>query len=119
MANSTEEPLPRLLGVKVTTFLWMLCIPPSLFMALFSPMMFDAPGANRNVLTWLLFASVVTSPLVLLVAVVGCVVTASQTKRFNPIAARRFALLPLVSIIAFVVASVLLRVICGGNFDCG
>ena len=119
MANATEEPPPRLLGVKIVTFLWMLCIPPSLLTALFSPMMFDAPDANKSVLTWLLFASVATSPFVLLAAVTGCAVTASQTKRFNPTSARRFAVLPVVNIVVFVVADILLKIICGGNFACG
>jgi hypothetical protein len=44
-------------------------IVPYLFAAMFSVMMFDAPGADRNPWTWLAFTGVVSVPLLLLLSV--------------------------------------------------
>ncbi|MES2520637.1 MAG: hypothetical protein V4585_21155 [Bacteroidota bacterium] len=40
---------------------------PSLFSAMMSPMMFDAPGSDKNTNTWILFSSVISLPILIII----------------------------------------------------
>lgn len=83
------------------------------FMALMSPMIFDAPGSEENPPVILLFSSIVSFPLLCIVGVaLGWIAIARRRDR----GALWFSLLPLLPIVAGVVAIIWLQMSNGGQF---
>jgi hypothetical protein len=112
-----NEPSPRRRPVRtwliVETILGLPAIAITGFMALMSPMMFDAPGSTENPAVVLLFASMVGLPLSLVVGLlVGWIAIALKRDR----AALWFSLLPLLPILAAVVAILWLQAGHDGQF---
>ncbi|MBO6772349.1 MAG: hypothetical protein JJ898_13515 [Thalassospira sp.] len=81
-------------------------------MVMFSPMMFDAPGSENNLLTELLFYSVLAFPVLCLVGGI-----LPWIFRRHPLGIWLYALSGL-AIGLLVSAIVLLDVMCGGDFAC-
>ncbi len=55
---------------KIINIILCIIFPISAYIALFSPMMFDAPGSTEDIFVWFLFILVSTFPLVILISVV-------------------------------------------------
>ena len=58
------------IGLVLNTVLWAAIAMPSLGAALMSPMMFDAPGSQKNPILQVAFWSILTFPLALILAIV-------------------------------------------------
>ena len=54
--------------VIITNIIFLLILIPSLFGAMMSPMMFDAPGSEKSNKTWLLFGCMVALPFLIIIA---------------------------------------------------
>ena len=88
-------------------------------MAMLSVMMFDSPDTEYSSLSILMFWSVFTVPLVLLVSCVGgLIVLSRKDSNQNTWTGRALAMLPLVNVFVFVVATVLIEAVCDGKFSC-
>jgi hypothetical protein len=97
----------------VTTVLWLLAGLLGSVLAMFSVMMFDAPGSENNPGTIALFFSTSTFPLVCLLSIASSWIL-YRRQRFT--IACWLACLPLLNVIADVAAIVWLEVYCGGQF---
>lgn len=98
----------------VTTLLFAIGGVLGIFPALFSPMMFDAPGSTQNPFTVALFLSVISFPVVCLLSiVVSWVLYALDRRR----AAWLFALIPLIPIVLGALALTGLQLLHGGSFS--
>lgn len=54
--------------VIIINVILLIILIPSVFAAMMSPMMFDAPGSEKSKKTWLLFSCVVALPVLIVVA---------------------------------------------------
>ncbi|MFQ3670496.1 MAG: hypothetical protein SNJ84_03450 [Verrucomicrobiia bacterium] len=88
----------------------------SLLPALFSPMLFDAPGSTQNVALWVVFVSVWAFPLVSGVSVIGAWLVFAAGR---PWAALLCFLAPLVPALGVVGGLVWIEVFHGGQFAGG
>jgi hypothetical protein len=93
--------------------LWAVVGIVSFLPAMFSVMMFDAPGSTEQPATWVLALSVLSFPLVCLFAVVNALVCrrAGDLQR-----AYRFLLLPLVNLLAGGAAAAWIQAFQDGKF---
>jgi heme/copper-type cytochrome/quinol oxidase subunit 2 len=82
--------------------------------AMSSFFLFDAPGSEKNSAVWVLFWSLLTFPVVCVVAIAAAWI-AYALKRF--VFARCISLLPLVNIIAGGTAMLWLEIANGGRFN--
>lgn len=87
---------------------------PAAVMAMFSPMMFDAPGSENSNLVWFLFCGMISFPLIIIVSIVATRILYS-TKKYE--ASLWLSLLPLVNIAWIIVGFVLLSVVNQGQFS--
>jgi hypothetical protein len=95
----------------VASVVWGVLFFAGLFMAMMSPMMFDAPGSEKNGHVIVMFVSVLAFPILCLVSILATWLTWRFT-RDAVIAGRRLlplvaALLPVLSIIGFTIAAIL------------
>lgn len=97
--------------VKILAVLWGLAIIPVLPYALFSVMIFDAPGSEDSILTNVDFWASFTAPAVLLLACIGGILAPYKTAKW-------IVLLPITNLVAFVLAMVLGEILCDGRFAC-
>ena len=51
----------------INNILWVLGLIPTLMMAMMSPMMFDAPGSEKNTILWVLMCATFLLPVLILV----------------------------------------------------
>lgn len=100
--------------LKVTTGLWLLGCVPGCALALFSVMLFDAPGSAGNPATIALFCSLSTFPVVCLLSIVFAWIL-YRSQWFT--VAFWVACLPLVNVIAGAGAMLWLELFCGGRFS--
>lgn len=86
-----------------------------LVMLLFSPMMFDAPGATESIYPWLIVFSLMLNPIFVLIGMLAA------WRAFNSsdysVALRRL-LIPLTGAGLVIGSFVALEVICDGEFAC-
>lgn len=54
--------------IVTTNVIFLIILIPSILGALMSPMMFDAPGSEKSKKTWTLVGSLVTLPLLIIIA---------------------------------------------------
>lgn len=92
-----------------------LCMIPAFFMALMSVMLFDSPGSTESSLTWTLFFSLISFPILCLLSIPF---TWVFYKKEKPKAALWVSLSPLFSVLFIIIAFVLLEVFCNGQFNC-
>lgn len=99
----------------LTSIILGLLIIPSLFLVMFSPMLFDSPEAGNNPITWGIFLSIVSFPFITF----ACIVIAWILYAKNKYKAAIITLLiPILNIISLVVFVVLLQVYCDGVLSC-
>lgn len=98
----------------VTTVLWAVGAVAGILPAMMSPMMFDAPGSEKNAATILLFSAVLSWPVVCLIAITGAWILFAVGWCKT---ARWLALLPLLNLIAGVLAFVWLDLFNAGLFS--
>jgi hypothetical protein len=79
------------------------------------PMMFDAPGSDESIYTWLLVGSILLYPFF---AFGGLVVAWRSSGRGDPARALKLLQIPLLGATLVAVAVALLQVVCGGSFTC-
>ena len=96
----------------ILTVLWVLFAMPSAFMAMMSPMMFDAPGSTESPLTVAASILVVALPLAWLI---GAGIPWIFFKK--PWGIWLFAI-PLVDVAAIVIVFVLMEKYCNGSLTC-
>ncbi len=51
----------------INNILWVLALIPTVMMAMMSPMMFDAPGSEKNSLLWILLGATFLLPVIILI----------------------------------------------------
>ncbi len=96
----------------VLSVLWVVLAAPSAFLALFAPMMFDAPGSTQSPLTVALFAGVLALPVLWLLG-------AALPWIFRHAAwAAWLFLIPLLDVVALGTIAILIERLCAGNFTC-
>ncbi len=100
--------------LKVTTGLWLLATVPGIGLAMFSVMLFDAPGSEENPATIALFYSLSTFPVICVVSVVLSWIL--YRRQWSTVACW-IACLPLLNVIAGIGAIVYLETFCGGRFS--
>lgn len=54
--------------VIVTNLIFLIILIPSLFGAMMSPMMFDAPGSEKSNKTWILFCCMMALPILIIIS---------------------------------------------------
>jgi hypothetical protein len=87
----------------------------ALFMLLFTPFMFDAPGSTGSIYPLLILASLALYPFI----AVGGLISAWQAfGREDFAGALRRLLIPLIGVGLVVAAFVVLEVVCNGEFAC-
>ncbi|MBZ5715789.1 hypothetical protein [Nannocystis pusilla] len=107
-------PVPRV-ALLVSTVLFGLTGLLSLPMLLVTPMIFDAPGSEDSVYTWLLVGSLLLYPFLTL----GGLVLAWRANGRGEVAlALRRLQIPLLAASLVVGAVVLLELVCAGDFAC-
>ena len=84
---------------KIINIILCIIFPISAYMALFSPMMFDAPGSTEDIFVWFLFISLSTFPLVILISIVTSFKMLKSEEGNKK--ALGFSLLPCINIILF------------------
>lgn len=102
----------RLLLIIATSLFGLLLI-PSLIMCMISPMLFDAPGSENNIFTWMLLLSVLSFPVLTITSIVLSWIFYSNK---NYKVAVYCATTPLLSVALFILSIVLLEVSSGGKF---
>ncbi|NUJ97233.1 hypothetical protein HGA92_00405 [Candidatus Gracilibacteria bacterium] len=103
------------IGVMICNIIFVLLLLPSLFISAMSGMMFDAPGSENSTYTILLFSSVVSFPLLIILSIPFSGIF-YKFQKYN--ISLIVALSPLLSIIFFALSLYLLGVMCNGNFVC-
>jgi len=99
----------------VLNCIWVLSFLPALGVSQMSIMIFDAPGSQDSTFTIMLFLSIVSFPIMTLIAVIGSIICfiIKKTK-----AAFIISLLPFISVIMTIISLILITVICDGSFSC-
>ncbi len=105
--------MPHKKGLRIgLTILTVLAALMSMPMVMFSPMMFDAPGSDENVLTQFLFFSVLAFPVLCLM---GGILPWVFKRHPNSIWLYGLSGLALTQLL---LAITLIQTQCGGNFSC-
>jgi len=94
-------------GIPIAaTIAWGVLVWPGLLMALFTPMMFDAPGSESNPQAWLMAGVVVSFPLLCGLSIAGSWIawriTRRAASRAGVIVQAVFACLPVVHVLLLV-----------------
>jgi hypothetical protein len=96
-----------------------LLIVPGFFFSLTAVFAFDAPGSETSPLTLLFVFSLGIMPLTLLISCVGGLFCSFGRPSPDKIwMGRIFAIAPLLNLLLFIIAMVLLDTLCGGKFVC-
>ena len=96
-----------------------LLAPPALVLPVSTAFFFDAPGSDNIRLTWILAGSVAIVPLVLLIAAAGgAICSFGNNSKGKRVVGWVFAYLPVINLVAIIIAFRLLDALCGGRFDC-
>lgn len=101
--------------VHLSNFTFGILLFPSLYLCLMSIMMFDSPGSSDNVYLKMLVYSIWSFPLMVILSRWASKDYYKTQKYKEALVA---ALLPLISIVAYVIFSYLLDVKCNGRFVC-
>lgn len=116
-AGGTTQPTPRKRGVRSWLIIELILGVPATvfgaFMALMSPMLFDAPGSDSNPPVLLLFGSIVAFPLT---CIAGIALAWIAYVRHRDRGAMWLSLLPVLPILAGIGALVWLEISHGGQF---
>jgi hypothetical protein len=99
---------------SIISVLALISLLPAAGVLMMSPMMFDAPGSERNVLLWLFFFSILAHPI----AVISGAKIIFKNKVRNM---RRYIVgvgVTLAPLTLIVILYFLLSIFCDGNFDC-
>ncbi|MEY3014011.1 MAG: hypothetical protein RIT45_2746 [Pseudomonadota bacterium] len=120
-----EASAPKPLIAITASVVWTLASMASLLPILFSPMMFDAPGSENNVWLNLSFYSLLSFPVLSVLAVAGSWVVWSKTQHWPAQRASRgrwiqvgVGLLPMISVLLFSLGFLMIEVLCDGSFGC-
>lgn len=98
--NSKENKIFKIITVIINIILCLL-LPFSILLSIVSPLVFDAPGSNESFYTWILFISNFSAPVVILISILISIYLLKLRlyKR-----AFIFSLLPLINLIAILIA---------------
>lgn len=102
--------------VRKSSFLpvvWLVLLFPSSFVAMFSVMMFDAPGSEDSLVTTMLAYSLMTAPISLLISAIGGFMAKNSSGIIKNV-----VYLPVINIVLFLIALTLNIVVCHGQFRC-
>jgi len=110
--NKAKKTKTRIITYNIIFGLLLL---PSLFFSVMSIMMFDAPGSENSPYTIMLFISVISFPLLVILSIPASWVFYKFQKYSTSL---MVALLPLLSIISYAIFLCLLIVMCDGKFVC-
>ena len=99
----------------IISIVWFLSLFPALFLAMFSPMMFDAPGATSSAWTIAVASALLSYPVVVvLIIILSWVFFAKQKHK----AALILSLVPAVWILINIVLWISIEIFCDGSFTC-
>ncbi|HBR54194.1 MAG TPA: hypothetical protein DEA82_08385 [Flavobacteriaceae bacterium] len=99
----------------IISIVWFLSLFPALFLAMFSPMMFDAPGASDSTLTIAMVTAIVTYPIAVVLMLILSWVFFAKRKHKAAIAS---SLIPALWILINIVLWVSIEIFCDGSFTC-
>ncbi len=101
----------------VSSLIWLIGMVPAISMLMMVAVVFDAPGSEDNGYLVALLTAVTSYPFLVMISVAGSWASWFFKPQTKPLK-WGFALLPIVSIVAGVVALTLLMVVCEGDFVC-
>ena len=114
-----EVKLPMLVNmipwIGLSNFVWIMAFLVSIPFLIWTPMIFDAPGSEKAIPTWMLFCSLISFPISCLVSVIGSWVVWIFKKKA---AILFFVFLPLMSIFFIGLSFFVSEIICDGSFAC-
>lgn len=99
----------------IASIVWFLSLFPALFMAMFSPMMFDAPGSENSSWTIAIVAGILSYPVVTVLAVLVSWFLFVKKKHK---ASLLVSLIPLVWILINILLWIDIEIFCDGSFTC-
>ncbi|QIE60582.1 hypothetical protein G5B37_13705 [Rasiella rasia] len=99
----------------IASIVWFLSLFPALFMALFSPMMFDAPGSESSTWTIAAATAMLTYPVVTVLSIVVAWLLFVRKKHKWSLC---ISLLPIVWIVINILIWVAIEIFCDGSFSC-
>jgi hypothetical protein len=107
MASASTSPYSSEPGIPIAASIaWGVLVLPGLLMALFTPMMFDAPGSQSNPQAWLMAGVVLSFPFLCAVSIAGSWITWRLTRgaptRAGIIVQSIFACLPVAHVLLLV-----------------
>lgn len=88
----------------------------SIATALFSPMLFDAPGSENNNFVWMMFWSLLSIPLTCLISVVWSMIIFYHSANYKK--ALWISLIPCIPIAVTCISVTLIQIFCHGLFSC-
>ncbi len=100
--------------IRIIHIIFGIAFPFSVYVALLSPMMFDAPGSTENILVWLLFIAVFTFPLMILTSIIASWGIARSGKGYKM--ALVCSLLPCLNIALFFISMGCIEIFQNGSF---
>lgn len=99
----------------ISSIVWFFSLFPALFMAMFSPMLFDAPGSESSFWTIAISSAMLSYPLVTILSIIFCWVFFVKKKLKASLVV---SLAPLVWIGVNMLLWVCLEIFCDGRFTC-
>ncbi|MCB0116733.1 MAG: hypothetical protein R2873_11960 [Caldilineaceae bacterium] len=100
MSFMTRSRRRAAISLSVFTLLLILLLAASSLMAMFSPMMFDAPGSTEDPAIWRTFYSIIAAPVITLIGIVASWI-AFWLRRHGT--ALIIAILPIVYVVSVIV----------------
>lgn len=108
--SQTKKNMAALIIINI---IFGLALIPACVMAMFAPMIFDAPGSQNSSLTWFLFYAILSFPVLIVISIVATWIF-YFTRHYK--LAFWISLMPLLSVGWMVLAFALLQTLQGGNF---
>jgi uncharacterized BrkB/YihY/UPF0761 family membrane protein len=101
------------MALIIINILFGVSLMPAVVMAIFSPMLFDAPGSEKSSLTWFLLYGILSFPVLIIISIIATWIF-YFTKNYK--LALWVSLSPLLSIAWIILAFILIIVLQNGNF---
>lgn len=99
----------------ISSIVWFFSLFPALFMAMFSPMMFDAPGSETSFWTIATATAMLSYPIVTVLSIIFSWVFFAKKKLKTSLI---ISLIPLVWIGINIILWVCIELFCDGKFTC-
>jgi len=112
--NSKKKSKTQII-IIIATIVYALAIIPSGMFALFSPMMFDSPTSQENLITILLVIGIIVLPLSIVLSTIIAWILYAIKKYTTSVWVMS---IPFINGLFVIVMFILLEVVCDGSFSC-